>query len=159
MKKIRNPYQGCEDQGYNCFACCPSNPFGLKMEFFEDGDDIVCIWESRDDYQSWIKTLHGGIQATLLDEAGGWVISRKLQTTGMTSHLNVKYRQPAPTGEGVKLEIRARLKQQRRNLAFIEAEITHEGKVCSSADMIYYCFPKDKAKSDFAFNGCRLEEE
>ena len=77
----------------------------------------------------------------------------------MTSHLNVKYRQPAPTGEGVKLEIRARLKQQRRNLAFIEAEITHEGKVCSSADMIYYCFPKDKAKSDFAFNGCRLEEE
>ena len=70
MKKIRNPYAGMEDQGYNCFACCPSNPFGLKMEFYEDGDDIVCIWEPDLNYQSWIGTLHGGIQATLLDETG-----------------------------------------------------------------------------------------
>lgn len=44
MKKIKNPYKGLEEQGYNCFACCPSNPFGLKMEFYEDGDDIVCLW-------------------------------------------------------------------------------------------------------------------
>ena len=31
MKKIKNPYAEFESQGYNCFACCPSNPFGLKM--------------------------------------------------------------------------------------------------------------------------------
>ena len=37
MKKIKNPYLGLQEQGYNCFACCPSNPYGLKMEFFEDG--------------------------------------------------------------------------------------------------------------------------
>ena len=43
MKKIRNPYLGLQAQGYNCFACCPSNPFGLKMEFYEDGDDLSLI--------------------------------------------------------------------------------------------------------------------
>ena len=65
MDKIKNPYAGMEEQGYNCFACCPSNPYGLKMEFHEDGDDIVCIWDPHENYQSWIGTLHGGIQATL----------------------------------------------------------------------------------------------
>ena len=156
MKKIKNPFAGMEDQGYNCFACCPSNPFGLKMEFYEDGDDIVSIWRSRDEYQSWINTLHGGIQATRLDEIGGWVVSRKLQTTGMTAHLNLKYRNHVPLG--VDLEIRARLKEMKRNLAFIEATISHDGKVCTSADMIYFCFPKDKAESEFFFKGCELED-
>lgn len=156
MKKIRNPFAGLEDKGYNCFACCPSNPFGLKMEFYEDGEYVVCLWDSRNEYQSWVNTLHGGIQATLMDEIGGWVVSRKLQTTGMTSHLNVKYRHPVPTG--VTLEIRARLKEMKRNLAFIDATISHEGKVCSSAEMIYFCFPKDRAASEFLFNGCELED-
>ena len=36
MKKVKNPYIGLEEQGYNCFACCPTNPCGLKMRFYED---------------------------------------------------------------------------------------------------------------------------
>ena len=157
MKKIRNPYLGLEEQGYNCFACCPQNPYGLKMEFYEDGDDIVCLWDSRDDYQGWLKTLHGGIQATLMDELGGWLINRKLQTAGMTTNLTMKYRNPVPTGEGVRLEIRGHIKEMKRNFAFIEATLSHEDKICSLCEMTYYCFPKDKAESDFFFTGCELE--
>lgn len=158
MKKIKNPYEGMEDNGYNCFACCPVNPVGLKMEFYEDGDDIVSIWEPSLDFQSWIGTLHGGIQATLLDEVGGWVVSRKLQTTGMTTHLNMRYKTSVPVGKGP-LEIRGRLKEMKRNFAFIEAEIRHDGKVCSSCDMVYCTFSKETARNEFMFNGCVLEEE
>ena len=74
----------------------------------------------------------------------------------MTAHLNLKYRNHVPLG--VDLEIRARLKEMKRNLAFIEATISHDGKVCTSADMIYFCFPKDKAESEFFFKGCDLED-
>ena len=49
------------------------------MESFKDGDDIVCIWESRDDYQNWIVTLHGGIQATLLGEAGAGLLAESFR--------------------------------------------------------------------------------
>ena len=157
MKKIINPFVGMEEKGYNCFACCPSNPFGLKMEFYEDGDDIVCIWEPHENFQSWVGTLHGGIQATLLDEVGGWVISRKLQTTGVTTHLNVRYKTTVPVGKGP-LEIRARLKEMKRNFAFIDAEISHEGKACTSCEMIYCTVSQDVAKNEFLFNGCFLEE-
>ena len=158
MKKIRNPYLGLQERGYFCFACCPENPHGLKMEFYEDGDDLVCVWNSSDSYQGWLKTLHGGIQATLMDELGGWIVNRKLQTAGMTTSLNMRYRRPVPTGEGVKIELRGHIKEVRRNLAIIETTLSHEGQVCSSCEMIYYCFSKEKSASDFYFTGCELED-
>ena len=66
MKKIINPWKDLE--GYNCFGCAPNNEAGVRMEFYEDGDEIVSIWKPRPEYQGWIDTLHGGIQAVLLDE-------------------------------------------------------------------------------------------
>ena len=42
MEKIINPWEGME--GYFCFGCAPNNESGLKMEFYEDGDEIVSKW-------------------------------------------------------------------------------------------------------------------
>ena len=141
MDKIKNPYLHLHDEGYNCFACAPWNPVGLHMEFFEDGEDIVSFWEPGLNYQSWLNTLHGGIQATLLDETAGWYITRKMQTAGVTSSMNVRYRHNVPAGPGVKLEIRARLKES------------------TTAELTYFTFPQEKAKSDFFFCGCELEKD
>lgn len=159
MKKIINPWHGLEDQGYNCFGCAPSNPYGLKMEFYEDGDDVVSYWHPSDNFQGWLHTLHGGIQSTIIDEIAMWVIARKLQTSGMTTNLNVKFRKPVPTGEGVTIEVRSHIREMKRNFAILEASIMYEGEVCSSAEITYFCFPKEKAASDFYFNGCRVEGE
>ncbi len=158
MKKIINPWLGLTDKGYNCFACAPTNPCGLKMEFYEDGDDIVSIWTPGDNYQGWLDTLHGGIQATLLDEIGGWIIARKFQTSGMTTNLNIKYKKPIPTGKEIKIEIRGRVKEVKLMFVFIEAEIRYEGEVRSTAEMTYYTFSKDVAEKDFLFSGCEVEE-
>ena len=38
-KKIINPW--CNNPQYHCFGCCPDNPIGLHMEFYEDGDYIL----------------------------------------------------------------------------------------------------------------------
>ena len=140
MKKIINPWRDLADEGYNCFACAPHNPCGLKMEFWEDGNDIVSFWNPDDNFQGWVKTLHGGIQATVIDEIGAWVIARKLQTTGVTTNLNMKYRRPIPTGDNVTVEARARL------------------RVCSEGELTYYCFSKEKAAEEFHFHGCEVEE-
>ena len=95
MKKILNPWEGVE--GYFCFGCAPQNPSGLKMDFYEDGDEIVSYWQPEEKYQGWLHTLHGGIQAVLLDEICGWVIIRKLQTTGVTSKMETRYLKPVST--------------------------------------------------------------
>ena len=158
MKKIKNPWIKLTDKGYNCFACAPGNPYGLKMEFYEDGDDIVSLWTPGDNYQGWFNTLHGGIQATLLDEIGGWLIARKCQTSGMTTNLNVKYKKPIPTGKDFTIEVRARIRETKRNFVFIDAEIRYNGEICSTADIAYYTFSKEIAERDFMFNECITEE-
>ena len=94
MEKLQNPWLSLVDEGYNCFACAPTNPKGLKMEFWEDGDDLVSLWHPSPDYEGWLGTLHGGIQSTLIDEIGGWWIGRKLQLSAMTTNLQVKFRKP-----------------------------------------------------------------
>ena len=82
-----------------CFGCAPNNPLGLHMEFFEDGDDIVAFWKPQGTYQGWLRTLHGGIQTTLMDELAGWVVLRKLQTSGVTSRLDAKFMKSISTDE------------------------------------------------------------
>lgn len=159
MKKIINPFLPLMEKGYNCFACAPNNPYGLKMQFYEDGDDIVSFWSPDDNYQGWLKTLHGGIQATLIDECAGWLISRKFQTSGMTTNLNIKYKKPIPTSSDVTLEIRTRVKQVKRNFVFMEASIAHNGEVCSTGELTFYCFTKEVAEKEFLFRGCEVESE
>lgn len=159
MRKIINPWIGLESEGYNCFGCAPNNPYGLKMEFYEDGDDIVSFWESSDNYQGWLHTLHGGIQSALIDELAGWLVARKLQTSGMTTNLNIKYKRPIATGRGITLEIRAHLVETKRNFAFISAQISCNSQICTQGELTYYCFSKEKAKTDFYFNGCHTVDE
>ena len=105
-----------------------------------------------------MNTLHGGIQATIMDESAGWLISRKFQTSGMTTNLNVKYKKPVPTGKDIKIEVRARVKEVKRNFVFIEATISHEGTICSTGELTFYCFSKEVAEKDFFFTGCELED-
>jgi hypothetical protein len=97
LKKIINPWRN--NPQYHCFGCCPDNPIGLHMEFYEDGDYIMSTWYPNTHYQGWVNTMHGGILSTLIDEVCGWVVTRKLQTSGYTVQLNVKFRKAVPTTE------------------------------------------------------------
>lgn len=157
MKKIINPWEGLE--GYMCFGCAPSNPFGLHMEFFEDEEDIVAYWKPGSSHQGWLNTLHGGIQTTLMDELAGWVVLRKLQTSGVTSRLNARFLKSISTFEP-RLTIRGRIKDRKRNAIFIETEIYNsKSELCSRADLVYFVVSQQQATDEFHFGGCRIEGE
>lgn len=156
MQKIKNPW--LHKDHYDCFGCCPDNPIGVRMEFFEDGNDIVSFWKPTTHYQGWIDTLHGGVQSTLLDEICGWVVFRKLQTSGVTSKLEVRYHKSIMTTESM-ITLRAHLVWKRMGMANIEATIYNEkGEVCTEANATYFTFPQDKAK-EMGFTTCELEDE
>lgn len=157
MRKIKNPWIGKE--GYNCFACAPHNESGLKMEFYEDGDEVVCIWKPQPAYQGWIDTLHGGIQAVLLDETCAWAVMRKLQTTGVTSKMEIRYVRPVSTKEAY-LMLKARIVDQKRNLVMLEAGLYDaQDTLCTKASCTYFAFPKEKAEEEMGFRSCEVEEE
>lgn len=156
MKKIINPWKGLK--GYYCFGCSPENPMGVKMEFYEDGDEIVSFWKPKPEYQGWLDSLHGGIQAVLLDEICAWVIVRKLQTTGVTSKMETRYRKSISTNDTL-LEIRASIQEQKRNIILVKATIYNSAKeICTEAVCTYFTFSKEKSQQEMFFISCEVEE-
>lgn len=144
MKKILNPYTKIE--GYNCFGCSPNNENGLQMNFVEDGDYLTCDWEPRGFLQSYHDILHGGIQATLMDEIAAWLVQIKFKTAGVTSNMNLRLKLAVPINEGP-IHIRAWLKEKRRNLIDVNVELINpNGKVAASGVITYFTFPKEVAE-------------
>lgn len=156
MKKILNPWR--HQEGYNCFGCAPNNPAGIKMEFYEDGDEVISTWKPRPDYQGWINTLHGGIQAVMLDEICAWVIIRKLQKTGVTSKMETRYLKPVMTTDD-HLTLRAHITEIKRSIVLVEANLYNsDGELCTKALCTYFTFAPDKAKNEMNFTSCDVEE-
>lgn len=149
MRKIINPYT--KIKGYNCFGCSPDNENGLQMQFVEDGEFLTCEWEPRGFLQGYHNVLHGGIQATLMDEIASWFVQIKLKTAGVTSSMNIRYRKTVPSNQG-KIHLRAKLKSIRRNLADVEVELLNaDGGLGAEGIITYYTFSPEVAKEKMYF--------
>jgi uncharacterized protein (TIGR00369 family) len=87
-----------------CFGCGENNPRGLQLQFFLAPDGtVVCPLKVSDLYEGPPGYLHGGILATLLDEAMSKAV-RAQGLTAMTRHLEVDYRLPVPSGSQLHME-------------------------------------------------------
>ncbi|NBB90009.1 MAG: hotdog fold thioesterase [Spirochaetes bacterium] len=150
MRRINNPFVGHE--GYECFGCAPHNPVGLKLEFYEDGADVVASVEPADHFQGYDRVLHGGIQATLIDEVSSWVVFVKIATAGVTQKMEISYDKPAFVGRPV--TVRARLLRMEKNIAVIEAALYQSGnEPCARATCRYYTYPEKIARRKLMYPG------
>jgi len=149
MREILNPYTKVD--GYNCFACSPDNENGLQMTFVEEGDYLLCEWEPRGFMAGYNNILHGGIQATLLDEIASWFIQVKMKTAGVTSNMNLRLKRTVYMNQGT-LKLRAWLKETRRNLVDVNVELINpDGKIGAEGVVTYYTFSPEVAKEKLRF--------
>ncbi|HUV06286.1 MAG TPA: PaaI family thioesterase [Spirochaetia bacterium] len=151
MEKIRNPFTRYE--GYNCFGCCPGNPHGLQMEFYEEGGQVVSLWEPRDHFQGYGTVLHGGIQATLMDEIASWAVFITYKTAGVTSRMDIRFLKPVRTNRG-KIVLRASAMEKTGRLATIRVLLTDSREtLCTEADIGYTLFSPEVARKKLAYPG------
>jgi len=151
MIKLKNPY--AEYPGYNCFGCSPNNPIGLQMEFFKQDEKIVSTWCPGEDYQGFHDILHGGIQATMMDEIASWVVFVILETAGVTYRLQTTYRKAVRISKGP-ITLEAKLKEQKRRIASIEVSLLDgEGTTCSESLVEYFVLSREKAEQEMHFPG------
>ena len=122
---IRNPFVGRED--YNCFACAPHNPVGLKMRFRSVGNEVIGCWQPTATYQGYSDVLHGGIQATLMDETASWVVFVHARTSGVTMGMEVEFLRPV-RADGGEILVRGRLERTEQRVAFIATRLFQAGQ-------------------------------
>lgn len=108
-----------------CFGCGPANAHGLHLEFSKAADDtIVCHATIGADYEGPPGYVHGGMIATMLDEAMSKAV-RTLGVTAMTRHMEVDYLRPVHSGAPIRIEGRLVRSDGRKHWA--EAAVKSEG--------------------------------
>lgn len=154
MVKIKNPYNDLP--GYNCFGCSANNPIGLHLEFELNDEVVVAFWNPTDNYQGWDNVLHGGIIATLLDEAASWTVQAFLDTCGVTSQLNVSFLKPVLIDKGpVRVEARLKSQPDRRHAIMAARLYDAESTLCAVAEATYYIYSQEEAVRKFNYCGRR----
>ena len=114
-----------------CFACGMDNPEGLRIDWKVDGRIMTGEFVSGEKYQGWKGIVHGGILATLLDEAmtrlAGVVCGG-----AVTAEMTVRYVAPAQVGE--RLFIQGEIVDEKRKLVEMKAFIrSSEGTIIAHA--------------------------
>lgn len=150
MRKIINPFVTIKD--YCCFGCSPDNHSGLRMNFFEDGDEIISEWEPSKHLQGYTNVLHGGIQSALMDEIAYWVVLIKLKTAAVTSKIEVKLKKPVYMDKG-NIFLRARLDE------VIKGKIAHvsvrlfdsENNICATGKVYYFLFSLEESIKNYNY--------
>lgn len=117
-----------------CFGCGAENEQGLKLEFHWEGDDYVAPFTAGEPHQGYPGVVHGGIIASVLDEAMGRLLWEK-RGGGPTRKLTVEYL--APLGPGEATVCRARMVKTKGRAVFLEAELCRSGEQVAVATGTY----------------------
>lgn len=116
-----------------CIACGPHNPDGMHLHFDPDGEaGAITSITLPPRFQGYRDIAHGGVVMMLLDE-GMAHACKYAGEKAMTASCDIRFRKPAMLG--VKLIVRGRVKEQRRNVLLVEASVALEdGTVLATAD-------------------------
>ncbi len=115
----------------HCYVCGKDNPIGLKVQFYQQGNQVLTRFTPGPEHQGYPDRMHGGIASTLLDETigragfiyGYWTFTAKFE---------VKYRKPIPLGQeitvvGEVVRDRGRLVECRGQLLLADGSVAVEG--------------------------------
>lgn len=107
-----------------CFVCGRNNPAGLYMQFYDNGkNEVLSDYTVAARYQSYPGIVHGGIIASMLDEAVGRVAMIGDHHHFMVAvKLQVLYRHPVPVE--IPLRITGRIIRMSGRLGRAQGEIT-----------------------------------
>jgi uncharacterized protein (TIGR00369 family) len=119
-----------------CFGCGPANPIGLHLDFYiAEDQSVVCMPTVPDKFEGPPGLLHGGIIATLLDEAMSKSV-RVRGLTAMTRQMEVEYLRPVPST--TEISIVGKLVRSEGRKHWTEAQILNEkSKVLATAKGLF----------------------
>jgi uncharacterized protein (TIGR00369 family) len=112
-------------QKNNCFVCGQDNPDGMRLKFILDEarQTFICNFRLSNRYTGPPGHAHGGIIASILDDAMGKV-NKLHHVVALTREMTVEYLKPVPLHQPLRVEGREIEKRGRTHVN--AAEILNE---------------------------------
>ncbi len=127
-----------------CFVCGRSNPVGLYMQFYDDGElEVISDYTVPAHYQGYPGIVHGGVVAAMLDE----IVARVAMIGDphhfmMSVRLQVAYRLPVPVE--TPLRVVSKILRLRGRLGKAEGRIfLPDGKLAADSHMSLADVPEE----------------
>jgi len=120
-----------------CFVCGKKNDVGLKLNFETDKEKrtAFCRTMISDKFEGWAGVIHGGIIASILDDAMVHACL-SMDVTCVTAELIVRYKQSVPSGR--EIEISSEVKKKIPLMICTEAAIKVDGVIAATAKAKMY---------------------
>ena len=132
-----------------CFACGPDNPEGMHLKFTLDKKRqmFVCRFRLPSRYTGPPGHCHGGIIATILDDAMGKV-NKLHNVVALTREMTVEYLKPVPLNKPLRVESR---ELERRGTQHINAAeiLNRKGEVLARSRGVFIAIDPHKMFAKF----------
>jgi uncharacterized protein (TIGR00369 family) len=124
-------------QRNHCFGCGTANPDGMRLRFLYDEDRgcFVCRFRLGKRYTGPPGHCHGGIIATILDEAMGKV-NKLRRVIALTSEITVRYLKPVPLHTPLRVESREVRVEGRKHVNMAEI-MNEQGDVLARSEGLF----------------------
>ena len=134
------PCNTSEEPGNLCFGCGSQNPQGLHLQFVVRNSDPNAISAAATiqlgvAFEGPPGCVHGGIIATLLDEAMS-KLNRPLEVIAMTRHMEVDYLRPVPLGVELTI-VGHHVRREGRKLFHTAQILGPDGKVLATSRGVF----------------------
>jgi uncharacterized protein (TIGR00369 family) len=129
----------------HCFVCGLENEHGLHLRFYETADGEVTVETTvPDHFQGDPGLVHGGIVASLVDEALGRVHMGPADNPRFmfTAKINVNYRKPVPTEKPIRIVAQA-VKNKRRSATSNCVIYGPDGDILAEAEAVLVNVPDE----------------
>jgi uncharacterized protein (TIGR00369 family) len=132
-----------------CFGCGKNNPEGMRLKFTYDEarKSFVCRFRLDKRYTGPPGHAHGGIIATILDEAMGKV-NKLRHVIALTSQITVNYLKPVPLNKPLRVESREVSIRGRRHINMAEI-LNAKGEVLARSRGLFVAIDPQKMFAKF----------
>jgi uncharacterized protein (TIGR00369 family) len=132
-----------------CFACGKDNPEGMRLKFAydEERDCFVCRFRLGKRYTGPPGHAHGGIIATILDDAMGKV-NKLRHVVALTSQITVDYLKPVPLNKPLRVESREVSVRGRHHVNMAEI-LNSDGEVLARGRGLFIAIDPQKMFAKF----------
>jgi acyl-coenzyme A thioesterase PaaI-like protein len=129
----------------NCFGCGSRNPYGLRLVFEPDGQQVRTTFRPLPEHEGFPGVLHGGIIFTLMDEAMGWATYAQ-GIMSFSGKVQTRFRKTISTDAA--LQVIGELVKDRGRTLQMRAEIrSKDGELLADAQGVFVRMPEESVRA------------